>query len=224
MPFSIFHRCCAVLLLGISFIAAPALAQTQASAQSSEPIQITGFGDSLMAGYQLNQADGFTARLQEALLNAGYNVSVANAGVSGDTTSGGLARLDWSVPDSTQLVILELGANDALRGISPELTEQNLDQMLARLKERGIPVLLAGMLAPPNMGADYAAKFNPLYQKLADKYQVRLYPFFLDGVTANQEFLLEDGMHPNAQGVRIMVEKILPLVKAILDQESIDLN
>lgn len=220
MPFYKLHRLCSALLLCVSFITTPALAQNQ----TGEPIQIVGFGDSLMAGYQLNQADGFTARLQEALRQDGYNVSVANAGVSGDTTSGGLARLDWSVPDETQLVILELGANDALRGISPELTEKNLDQMLSRLKERGIPVLLAGMLAPPNMGADYAAKFNPIYQKLSDHYQVKLYPFFLEGVTANKNLLLEDGMHPNPQGVQIMVSGILPMVKSMLDQESIDLN
>ncbi len=209
------------LLLGLS-LTAPALAQAQNA--GTETVQIVGFGDSLMAGYQLAQTDGFTAQLQAALSEAGYKTVVANAGVSGDTTSGGLARLDWSVPDETQLVILELGANDALRGISPELTEKNLDQMLARLQTRGIPVLLAGMIAPPNMGGDYAAKFNPLYQKLADKYQVRLYPFFLEGVAANKKLQLEDGMHPNPQGVKVMVHNILPDVKAMLDRESIDLN
>lgn len=209
------------LLLGLSiFAASPASAQDV----SNDTVQIVGFGDSLMAGYQLAQADGFTAQLQSALTEAGYKVTVANAGVSGDTSSAGLARLDWSVPDEAQLVILELGANDALRGISPELTEKNLDQMLARLQTRGIPVLLAGMIAPPNMGTEYAEKFNPLYQKLADKYQVKLYPFFLDGVAADKTLLLEDGMHPNPQGVKIMVQNILPDVKAMLDQESIDLN
>ncbi len=209
------------LLLGLSiFAASPASAQDV----SNDTLQIVGFGDSLMAGYQLAQADGFTAQLQSALTEAGYKTTVANAGVSGDTSSAGLARLDWSVPDEAQLVILELGANDALRGISPELTEKNLDQMLARLQTRGIPVLLAGMIAPPNMGTEYAEKFNPLYQKLADKYQVKLYPFFLDGVAADNTLLLEDGMHPNPQGVKIMVQNILPDVKAMLDQESIDLN
>ena len=215
------HLTTIALLFGLSVAAASPVAAQEAPAGT---VQIVGFGDSLMAGYQLAQSDGFTAQLQSALQNAGYKASVANAGVSGDTTSGGLARLDWSVPDETQLVILELGANDALRGISPELSEKNLDQMLARLKERGIPVLLAGMIAPPNMGADYAAGFNPIYQTLADKYQVKLYPFFLDGVAADKKLLLEDGMHPNPQGVKVMVANILPAVKAMLDQESIDLN
>lgn len=209
------------LLLGLSIFAASPVSAQDAS---NDTVQIVGFGDSLMAGYQLAQTDGFTAQLQAALTEAGYKTTVANAGVSGDTSSAGLARLDWSVPDEAQLVILELGANDALRGISPELTEKNLDQMLARLQTRGIPVLLAGMIAPPNMGTEYATKFNPLYQKLADKYQVKLYPFFLDGVAADKTLLLEDGMHPNPQGVKIMVQNILPDVKAMLDQESIDLN
>lgn len=215
------HLTTIALLFGLSVSVASPVSAQEASADT---VQIVGFGDSLMAGYQLAQSDGFTAQLQSALRNAGYKASVANAGVSGDTTSGGLARLDWSVPDETQLVILELGANDALRGISPELSEKNLDQMLARLKERGIPVLLAGMIAPPNMGADYAAGFNPIYQTLADKYQIKLYPFFLDGVAADKKLLLEDGMHPNPQGVKVMVANILPAVKAMLDQESIDLN
>lgn len=205
-------------------VLSPALQNAQAQATNDNAVQIVGFGDSLMAGYQLAQQDGFTAQLQTALNAAGYKATVANAGVSGDTTSGGLARLDWSVPDETQLVILELGANDALRGIAPELSENNLDQMLARLKERGIPVLLAGMVAPPNMGADYAAKFNPLYQKLADKYELKLYPFFLEGVAADKTLLLDDGMHPNPEGVKKIVTGILPMVKSMLDQESIDLN
>lgn len=217
MSVRLFRFISMALLLSVS---SPVAAQTA----DAETVSIVGFGDSLMAGYQLAQTDGFTAQLQAALLDAGYKATVANAGVSGDTTSGGLARLDWSVPDQTQLVILELGANDALRGIPPELSETNLDQMLARLKERGIPVLLAGMIAPPNMGADYAAKFNPLYQKLADKYQLKLYPFFLEGVAADKKLLLDDGMHPTPQGVKTMVTNILPFVKAMLDQESIDLN
>lgn len=219
------------LAIALTVLMAPILpkhaqvqAQEQAQNTTGETVEIVGFGDSLMAGYQLPQAEGFTAQLQTALQAAGYQVQVANAGVSGDTSSGGLARLDWSVPDSTQLVILELGANDALRGIAPQLTAQNLDQMLAQLKERGIAVLLAGMIAPPNMGADYAAEFNPIYQKLADQYQVPLYPFFLENVAADKSLLLEDGMHPNAKGVKIMVEGIVPMVKAILDTQAIDLN
>src|SRR5690606_3393828 len=166
----------------------------------AEPLKLVGFGDSLMAGYQLPATDAFPAKLEKALRDKGHAVEIANAGVSGDTTSGGLARLDWSIPDGTDGVILELGANDALRGIAPEETEKNLDAMLARLKERGIPVLLAGMLAPPNMGADYAARFNGIYARLAQRHGVPLYPFFLDGVAAHADLQLDDGMHPNAKG------------------------
>ena len=183
------------------------------SSARAEPLQIVVLGDSLAAGYGLGPGDGFTDKLQAALRARGHDVAVANAGVSGDTTSGGLSRLDWSVPDGTDLVILELGANDMLRGIPPELTEKNLDTMLARLKERGIPVLLAGMRAAPNLGADYAAKFDAIYPRLAEKYGVMLYPFFLDGVAANQNVLLEDGMHPNAAGIDRIVERMLPVVE-----------
>lgn len=183
-----------------------------AGAGGSDPVRIVGLGDSLMAGFQLGPHEGFNARLQQALTAAGHDVEVANAGVSGDTTSDGLARLDWSVPDGTDLVILELGANDALRGISPDITRANLDAMIARLKERGIAILLAGMLAPPNMGPDYQAAFDPIYPELAAKHAVPLYPFFLDGVAATPGLLLADGMHPNPQGVDRIVEGILPLV------------
>ncbi|MBY5649575.1 arylesterase [Rhizobium leguminosarum] len=179
-----------------------------ATAANARTINLVGFGDSLMAGYQLPPGDGFPEKLQAALKAKGLDVAIANAGVSGDTTTGGLARIDWSVPDGTDGVILELGANDALRGIPPEESEKNLDQMIARLKARGIAVLLVGMMAPPNMGADYAARFNPIYQKLSDKYGVRLYDFFLDGVALDAGLKLDDGMHPNARGVDVMVEKM----------------
>jgi acyl-CoA thioesterase-1 len=169
-------------------------------------------GDSLMAGYQLPPGDGFPEKLQASLKAKGIDVSVVNAGVSGDTTTGGLARIDWSVPDGTNGVILELGANDALRGIAPEESEKNLDAMITRLKARGIAVLLAGMMAPPNMGADYAARFNPIYQKLAEKHGVPLYAFFLDGVVMDAGLKLEDGMHPNEKGVDVMVRKMEPAI------------
>jgi len=188
----------------------PAVAQSQAQ---SDTVQIVGFGDSLMAGYQLPPNESYTAQLEAALKAEGLNVTITNAGVSGDTTSGGLARIDWSVPDGTQGVIVELGANDALRGISPEQSEKNLDAMLARLKERGIPVVLAGMIAPPNMGGEYAERFNPIYKKLSEKYEAPLYPFFLDGVAAQQSLQLADGMHPNAEGVKLMVERSLPVMQ-----------
>jgi len=180
----------------------------------AEPYRIVGFGDSLMAGYQLSPGESFPEKLESALKANGHDVVIANAGVSGDTSSGGLSRLDWSVPDGTDLVILELGANDMLRGISPELTERNLDQMIGRLRERGIDVLLAGMLAAPNLGSAYGEVFNGLYGRLAEKHGVELYPFFLDGVAAQSTLLLDDGMHPNAAGVDRIVERILPVVEA----------
>ncbi|MBB3594491.1 acyl-CoA thioesterase-1 [Rhizobium sp. BK529] len=183
-------------------------------------ITLVGFGDSLMAGYQLPPGEGFPEKLQTALKANGIDVSITNAGVSGDTTTGGLARIDWSIPDGTDGVILELGANDALRGIPPEQSEKNLDQMISRLKERGIAVLLAGMMAPPNMGADYAERFNPIYQQLAEKHGVELYPFFLDGVVLDAGLKLDDGMHPNSKGVDVMVEKMAPAVTKFVDTIS----
>ncbi len=202
-------------LLHFIVMSALALAALPAAAQD-RAIQLVGFGDSLMAGYQLAPSESYTAQLEAALKAEGQKVVVTNAGVSGDTTAGGLSRIDWSVPDGTDGVILELGANDALRGISPDQSEKNLDAILARLKERKIPVLLIGILAPPNMGADYAEKFNPIYKRLADKYGVPLYPFFLDGVATISSLQLSDGMHPNAKGVTVMVEKSLKPVKSFL--------
>jgi acyl-CoA thioesterase-1 len=183
------------------------------SSARAETFTIVGFGDSLMAGFSLGPGEGFTDRLQAALRAKGHDVSVANAGVSGDTSSGGLARLDWSVPDGTRLVILELGANDMLRGVSPDIIEKNLDEMLGKLKARKIAVLLAGMRAAPNLGADYQTAFDAIYPKLAAKYDVPLYPFFLDGVAGHPDLQIEDGMHPNPRGVDVMVERILPTVE-----------
>ncbi|NNH66185.1 arylesterase [Rhizobium laguerreae] len=191
-----------------------------ATAADARTINLVGFGDSLMAGYQLPPGDGFPEKLQAALKAKGLDVTIANAGVSGDTTTGGLARIDWSVPDGTDGVILELGANDALRGIPPEESEKNLDQMIARLKHRGIAVLLAGIIAPPNMGADYAARFNPIYQKLSEKHGLPLYAFFLDGVALEAGLKLDDGMHPNARGVDVMVEKMEPAVTNFVEAIS----
>jgi len=198
------------------FISLAITALLSAGSAFAEPIKLVGFGDSLMAGYQLPASDAFPVKLEAALKAKGYDVEIANAGVSGDTSSGGLARLDWSVPDGTRGVILELGANDALRGIAPEETEKNLDAMLTRLKERGIAVLLAGMLAPPNMGTDYEKRFNGIYQRMAEKHGVALYPFFLDGVAAQADLQIDDGMHPNPAGVDVMVAKILPTAEAFL--------
>nr|WP_244426600.1 arylesterase [Sinorhizobium sojae] len=186
------------------------------AAARAETISLVGFGDSLMAGYQLAPEDAFPARLEKALKDKGYDVAISNAGVSGDTTAGGLARIDWSVPDGTKGVILELGANDALRGVPPEETRGNLEAMVKRLKERGIAVLLAGMLAPPNMGGDYAARFNAIYPELAKKYDLPFYPFFLDGVVTEAGLKLEDGMHPNGDGIGVMVERFLPMAEQFI--------
>jgi len=180
-----------VVAFQIAVIAAALFFGGVAQSASARTIQLVGLGDSLMAGYQLPPGDGFPAKLEAALKAKGLDVVVADAGVSGDTTSGGLSRVDWSVPDGTDGVILELEA-------------------------RNIPVLLAGMLAPPNMGADYAARFNPIYQRLADKYHLTLYPFFLDGVAAEAKLQLEDGMHPNPQGVDVMVKRFQPVVEGFI--------
>jgi acyl-CoA thioesterase I len=182
----------------------------------AEPMRIVAFGDSLSAGYELPEQDGFPKQLEAALKARGLDVVVENSAVSGDTSSGGLERLDWSIADGTTLVVLELGANDALRGIDPALTRSNIDAMIKRLKQRNIKVVLAGMLAPPNMGEAYAKPFNAIYPELAAQYQIALYPFFMDGVITKSDLKLNDGLHPNAKGVAIIVAGILPVVEAEL--------
>ena len=185
-------------------------------ASSARTLNIVAFGDSLVAGYQLPPEEAFPARLEALARSKGLDVVVNNAGVSGDTTADGLARIDWSIPDGTDGVILELGANDALRGLSPEESRKNLEAMITRLEERKIPVLLAGILAPPNMGGDYEAKFNPIYRELAEKHSLPLYPFFLDGVAAAPAMQLDDGMHPNGSGTKLMAEKFFPVFETFL--------
>lgn len=189
---------------------------------AAEPTRIVGFGDSLMAGYGLNPGESFPEKLAAKLTQKGHDVVMENAGVSGDTTSAGLARLDWSIPDGTDIVILELGANDMLRGVTPEITRRNLDQMLGRLKQRGISVVLAGMQAAPNLGPDYKQDFDAIYPDLASKYGVPLYPFFLDGVAADRSLLLEDGMHPSAEGVDRMVAGFLPTIEPLIAAQAAD--
>lgn len=187
---------------------------------ANPPLQIVGFGDSLMAGYELPESDGFTVVLQASLKANGIDVVISNAGVSGDTSSGGLERIDWSIPDGTNMVILELGANDALRGIAPKITKENLDQMITRLKQRNIAVVLAGMLAPPNLGVAYEAEFNAIFPDLAAKHNIPLIPFFLEGVAAKPDLQLADRLHPNRKGVDVMVANALsivePLVKSMI--------
>ncbi|MDO9298219.1 MAG: arylesterase [Bradyrhizobium sp.] len=173
-------------------------------------------GDSLSAGLGLSAPAAFPARLQKALQSKGIAVDMINAGVSGDTSSGGRDRLDWSVPEGTQAVILELGANDALRGIDPKVTRSALTDILTRLKARGISVLLCGMLAPPNYGADYSARFNAIYPDIARQFGVPLYPFFLEGVATEARLNQPDGLHPTAEGIDVIVKNILPTVEAFL--------
>ncbi|QPF87936.1 arylesterase [Bradyrhizobium genosp. L] len=199
-----------VLLMGL---------MTAASAQTTspaKPIKMVVLGDSLSAGYGLPAAAAFPIRLQKALEAKGIKVDMINAGVSGDTSSGGRDRVDWSVPDGTDAVILELGANDALRGTDPAVTRGALTDIITKLKARKIAVLLCGMLAPPNYGSDYAAKFNTIYPDLAKSLGVPLYAFFLDGVAGDAKLNQADGMHPTADGVDIVVKNMLPTVEAFL--------
>ena len=219
------------LLLG-SLLAALSLLSPALAGQPEKPgigadqdaeTVIIGFGDSLMAGYGLAPGQGFTGQLERRLdQEIDQPDSVINAGVSGDTSTGGRSRLDWALAalrgKTPDLVILELGANDALRGIAPEITRDNLDALITDIKSRGIRVLLAGMLAPPNMGADYQDRFNSLFPALAKQHDVDFYPFFLDGVAADRALNLDDGIHPTAEGIAIMVDRILPFIKRALDR------
>jgi acyl-CoA thioesterase-1 len=190
-----------------------------APASASPPRLVVAYGDSLMAGYRLKPGDGFAPQLERALRAKGIAATVKNAGVSGDTTAAGRARLAWvlgGLKEKPDLVILGLGANDMLRGLDPAEAKANLDAMLSELDSRGIPVLVAGMLAAPNLGKAYGAKFNAMYPALAKAHGDALYPFFLKGVATNKPLLLDDGMHPNPKGVATIVRNILPSVEAAL--------
>jgi acyl-CoA thioesterase-1 len=193
----------------------PVFAQTPPTG-ATKPIKVVVLGDSLSAGLGLSASSAFPARLQKSLKLKGIEVDMINAGVSGDTSSGGRDRLDWSVPEGTEAVILELGANDALRGTDPKVTRSALTDILTRLKARKIAVLLCGMLAPPNYGSDYSARFNAIYPDLAKSFGVPLYPFFLEGVAADARLNQPDGLHPTAEGIDIIVKNILPAVEAFL--------
>jgi len=188
------------------------------AAASAEPIRLVALGDSLSAGYQLAPDAAFPVKLEKALKARGHDVTVVNAGVSGDTASAGLARVDWSVPDETDGVILELGANDALRGVDLDVTQSALEDIAERLNQRGIDVLVAGMQAPPNMGAAYARRFNAIFPDVAERHGFVLYPFFLDGVAADPALNLDDGMHPTAEGVDVIVTGILPYVEQLIEK------
>ena len=212
-PFmTIIFACAAALAVMIAPLSAP-LAQGQ-------PLRLVALGDSLTAGYGLPQEAAFPAVLERALKAKGYRAEIANAGVSGDTSSGGLDRLDWSVPDGTDGVIVELGANDMLRGLDPSLTRKSIGAIVERLKARNIPVMLAGMYASRNLGPDYVQKFDSLYPDIAKRHGLVLYPFFLDGVAGERSLNLPDGLHPTARGVEIIVQRILPTVESFIGRLS----
>lgn len=198
------------LLLTVGILSTPSAA--------SEPIRIIAFGDSLTAGLGLAADDAFPARLEAALREKGVNISIVNAGVSGDTTTGGLARLNWTLVGQVDGVIVELGANDALRGVDPAIPHAALNEILVQLKARDISVLLTGMFAPVNMGPEYGAVFNAIYPDLSVKHDVLLYPFFLDGVAGSPRLNQPDGLHPTARGVDLIVERILPSVEQLIGE------
>jgi len=206
---TVIFACLALLAAG----AAPARAQG-----AEHPIRLVVLGDSLSAGYGLPAAAAFPSALERALRARGHKVEIANAGVSGDTATAGLDRLDWSVPDGTDGVIVELGANDMLRGLDPAIPRKAIEEIVARLKARNIPVMLAGMMAARNLGPDYVRRFDSLYPDVAQKYGLVLYPFFLDGIAGDRALNLPDGLHPTARGVEVIVERILPTVEAFLSR------
>jgi len=189
---------------------------TAAHGNSGNPVRLMVLGDSLAAGYGLEKHESFTEQLAAALRKKGHAIHMINAGVSGDTSAGGKARVGWALADKPEAVILELGANDGLRGLDPAETRANLDAILTRLKAAKIKVLLAGMLAPPNLGKGYGAEFARIYPALAKKHNVPLYKFFLEGVAANANLNQKDGIHPNAAGVAEIVRRILPAVEKLI--------
>ncbi|MGH6771756.1 MAG: arylesterase [Xanthobacteraceae bacterium] len=206
------------MVQAFALLAIIALLCGDSPAAAVKPIKIVALGDSLTAGFGLTANEAFPERLERALKAKGHAVEVVNAGVSGDTAAGGLARLDWSVPEDADGVILALGANDMLRGFDPKLTRRTLDAILRRLTERRLEVLLAGMRAMPNLGTDFGEGFEAIYKELAAKYRVVFYPFFLEGVAGDAGLNLRDGVHPSAAGVDSMVAGILPKAEELIDR------
>jgi len=206
-PLSRLIRLAQIMLLGV---------MVQAASAEAAPVKILALGDSLTAGFGLPPGQGFVPQLQKALKDSGIDAEVQDGGVSGDTTAGGLARLDWALAENPKVVIVELGANDALRGLDPAQARSNLSAILAKLTAQHRGVILAGMLAPPNLGSDYGAAFNAIYPDLARQYGVVLYPFFLDGVAANPALNQPDGLHPTAAGVAIIVKRLLPSLRQVI--------
>ncbi len=207
-----------IRLVTVFLALAAATSLAPASPAVAEPLRIVALGDSLSAGYQLPVAAAFPVQLEAALTERGHEVEVVNAGVSGDTTSGGLARLDWSVGEDADAVIVELGANDALRGLPVASARSNLEAIVSRLRERGLPVLVAGMRAPRNLGPDYVEAFDAMFGEIAETHDALLYPYFLEGIPMSAETVLPDGIHPTAKGVAIIVEGILPRVEELIAQ------
>ncbi len=205
-----------VLMLAAVNIALLTPMNSTLAADSGKPVALVAFGDSLTAGYGLGPNDSFPAQLERLLKGAGHNVTVANAGVSGDTTAGGLARLAWAVPEGTEAVILELGANDMLGGLPHARARANLEAIITRLKGRGIEVLLAGMRASRSLGDDYANAFDRIFPELADKYDLIHYPFFLAGVALDQKLNQADGLHPTAAGIAVIAARMVPTVQELL--------
>lgn len=200
-----------------AFIAAWLVLAGTLPATAAQPLRIVVLGDSLVAGFNIRTDQAFPAQLEAALKARGHNVEVINAGVSGDTTAAGLERLQWAVPENTDAVILELGANDALRGLDPKAAKTNLDKIITALKAQGTDVLLAGMAAPRNLGETYVAAFDGMYPELATRHGLLLYPFFLDGIALNPALNLPDGLHPNPRGVAEVTRRILPTVERLLE-------
>jgi acyl-CoA thioesterase I len=207
----------AVAIAAGILVAASGLCLNQAKAREAV---IVAFGDSLTAGLGLPEKESFPAQLEKALQARGQEVKVVNAGVSGDTVAAGLARLDWAMPGDASAVIIELGANDALQGLDPAATKATLEQIITKVQARGLPILLAGMEAPRNLGKDYVEQFRAIYQDLAKRYDLVFYPFFLDGVVLDDKYMQDDGLHPNAQGVARIVELMLPKVEELLARAS----
>jgi acyl-CoA thioesterase I len=207
-----------VVTIGLLSLMPAAVAAQSNSQSATGQITLVAFGDSLTAGYLLPPSAAFPAQLQVALAAKGYKVEIVNAGVSGDTTSGGLERIEWTLQSPADGVILELGANDALRGIDPKVPRENLDKMLTVLKSKGLEVLLAGMRAPQNWGPDYAKTFDAIFPELAAKHTVSLYPFFLDGVALDPALVMQDGLHPTEKGVAEIVRRILPQAEELIQK------
>ena len=209
------RQACSITLSALALVfAAPAAAD-------AAPVKILAFGDSLVAGYGLGPTEAFVPALQAALKADGLEVDVIDAGVSGDTTAGGRSRIDWALADDPDFALLELGGNDGLRGVDPMTTRENLDAILTALADAQVPTLFAGMLAPPNMGSDYERQFNAVFPELAEKHDVVFYPFFLDGVAGDPALNQPDMIHPNAEGVSVIVERIAPLFAQMIRGEPV---